>query len=75
MAYLFLKSVDDEAKLTVFEIYESRSALFDVHHKSEAFKVFGGRAGPHVMSKESTGYYTVDGGWLAKDGIDAKVGL
>ncbi|ORY79434.1 Lecithin:cholesterol acyltransferase-domain-containing protein [Protomyces lactucae-debilis] len=72
LAYLFLKSVDDEAKLTVFEIYESRAALFDVHHKSEAFKEFGGRVGRHVMSKESTGYYTVDGGWLAKDGVDAK---
>jgi quinol monooxygenase YgiN len=67
--------VDDEAKLTVFEIYDSRDALFEVHHKSEAFKRFGSQAGPYVMSKETTGYFTVGGGWIAKDGVGAKVGL
>jgi len=70
-AYMFLKSDDDPAKLAVFELYNEKRDLFEVHHKSAEFAKFGAavKNGGFVIDKTSTGYLTTGEGWLAKGGV------
>ena len=63
LSYYFLKSLDDDTKMTVFEQYVNKEALTEIHHKSEEFQDFGKkvREGGYVVDKTSTGYTTVIG--------------
>lgn len=68
LSYLFLKSLDDEAKLTVFEQYENKAALTDIHHHSDAFLSFGKKLKDSglVVGKATTGLTTLGAGFSAK---------
>lgn len=70
LSYLFLKSLDNDKDMAVFEMYENKAALTDIHHKSEQFKKFGQalREKELVAIKNSSGYKTIGKGYLAKNG-------
>lgn len=70
LSYLMLASEKDEKKLVVFEMYENRAALTDIHHKSSAFLEFGEylKNQGTVQAKATTAYKAIGLGFLAKDG-------
>lgn len=68
LSFLFLKSLDDEKVISVFEMYENKEALTGIHHKSDAFKQLMGDLKDLVTEKVTTGYNTIDRGYLAKGG-------
>lgn len=73
LSYLFLKSLDDDKDMAVFEIYENKAALTDIHHKSEEFLSFGKyiRENNLVTARSSQGFKAIGQGYLAKDGQGA----
>lgn len=73
LSYLFLKSLDDDKDMAVFEIYENKAALTDIHHKSAEFAKFGQAVKEKnlVTGKTSSGFKSIGAGYLAKNGQGA----
>lgn len=70
LSYLFLKSLDDDKKFTVFEIYENKQALTEIHHKGDEFKKFMGALAEKglVAEKVATAFTSIGQGYFAKNG-------
>ncbi|BFZ56808.1 hypothetical protein PYCC9005_003856 [Savitreella phatthalungensis] len=73
-SYLFTTNRDDDTEVLVFEVYEDKKALTDIHSTSEPFKQFFAwvKSQDVLTGRDVVGYTTIENaGWIAKDGKNA----